>query len=139
MKRGLLWLACGFTANGLAQFLQKYLHGAGLGSYQASALIAMYAAASLLGLAMVLGFKGRLGAAEILGGLGVGVCSYTGNLAVLRALGYLPAYTVFPIVVGGPIMVVALYSRLFAGERLGGRARAGIVCGLAAVLLLTLG
>jgi drug/metabolite transporter (DMT)-like permease len=134
----MLWLAAGFVGNGFAQFLQKYLHAAGLGHYQASALIAMYATGSLFALALLAGFQGRLRGIEFASGLGIGLCSYLGNFAVLRALGDLPAYTVFPVVVGGPIILVALYSWLIMGERRSWQARAGIGCGLVAVVLLTL-
>ncbi len=139
MKRTMLWLSFGFLGNGVAQFLQKYLHATGLGAYQASALIAMYAAGGLFALALLAGFKGRVGLVELGAGLGVGVCSYLGNFAVLRSLGYLPAYTIFPIVVGGPILLVALYSWLVRGERLSRSARLGIFCGLISVVLLTFG
>ena len=139
MRRGLLWLTVGFLGNGLAQFLQKYLHAAGLGQFQASALVAMYAAGAVFSLLLVLGFQGRVRLRELIFGVGVGLCSYLGNFAVLRALGDLPAYTVFPVIVGGPIVVVALAAWLLFGERLSGSVKSGIVCGLIAVVLLTWG
>jgi drug/metabolite transporter (DMT)-like permease len=139
MRRTTLWLAAGFTGNGLAQFLQKYLHAAGLGAYQASALVAMYASGALFACALLAGFRGRVRWKEGWAGACVGLCSYAGNFAVLRALGYLPAYVVFPIVVGGPIILVALYSWLVLGEKLSFSAKSGILCGLFAVLLLTFG
>lgn len=138
MKRGMLWLAAGFMGNGFAQFLQKYLHASGLGSFQASALIAMYVAGTLFALGLFAAFRGRLRGMEIATGLGVGLCSFLGNFAVLRALGDLPAYTVFPVVVGGPIVVVAMYSWFIMGEQQNWQVRAGIGCGLIAVVLLTL-
>jgi drug/metabolite transporter (DMT)-like permease len=139
MKRSTLWLAVGFTGNGFAQFLQKYLHAAGLGAFQASALIAMYAAGALFAAVLLVGFKGRMGRKECWAGLGVGLCSYSGSFAVLRALGSVPAYVVFPMVVGGPIVLVALFSWLVRGERLSASAKAGILCGLISVALLTFG
>ena len=139
MKRGLLWLMAGFLGNGLAQFLQRYLHAAGLGAYQASALVAMYAAGAVFAAALLAGFRGRVGRAEIIAGAGLGLFSYLGNFAVLRALGHLPAYTVFPIVVGGPILLVAVVARLFFAERLSRTLQWGIACGVAAVVLLTCG
>jgi len=139
MTRGLVWLTVGFLGNGFAQFLQKYLHAAGLGRFQASALVAMYSAGALFSLLLVLGFRGRVRLRELIFGVGVGLCSYLGNFAVLRALGELPAYTVFPLIVGGPIVMVALAAWLFFGERLSWRVKAGIFCGLIAVVLLTWG
>ena len=138
MRQANLWIAVGFAGNGLAQFLQKYLHAAGLGAYQASALITMYAAGVLFAGVLLVARRGRLRGKELMAGLAVGLCSYAGNFAVLRALGHLPAYTVFPIVVGGPIVLVAFYSWL-RGERLSVRAKSGILCGILAVVLLTFG
>ena len=139
MRLGLVWLAVGFLGNGFAQFLQKYLHAAGLGQFQASALVAMYAAGAMFSLVLLLGFRGRVWLREVAFGVGVGLCSYLGNFAVLRALGDLPAYTVFPVIVGGPIVVVALTAWLFFGERLSPSVKSGILCGLVAIVLLTWG
>jgi len=139
MNRATMWLAVGFTGNGFAQFLQKHLHAAGLGAFQASALMAMYVAGALFACALLAGFGGRVGWKECWTGAGVGLFSFAGSFAVLRALGSLPAYTVFPMVVGGPIMLVALFCWLVRGERLSVRTRSGILCGFIAVLLLTFG
>jgi drug/metabolite transporter (DMT)-like permease len=43
------------------------------------------------------------------------------------------------MVVGGPILTVALFSRVFLVERLGASGKVGILCGFAAVILLTVG
>lgn len=135
----MLWLVMAFLSNGVAQFLQKYLHVAGLGGYQASALVMMYAAGALAGVLLVAVFRGRIGRREWAAGAVVGLCSYGGNFAVLRALGSLPAYTVFPVVVGGSILVVAAVSWLLMGEKVSPQTRWGILCGVAAVALLTVG
>ena len=65
--------------------------------------------------------------------------SYAGNAALLRALGDVPAYVVFPMVVGGPILTVALISHFLLRERLGWSGKMGILCGFAAIILLTTG
>jgi drug/metabolite transporter (DMT)-like permease len=109
-----------------------------LGPYQTSALVVMYLAGSLFALLLTFGFETRVARIELLSGLGVGMCSYLGNFFVLRALGCLPAYSVFPIVVAGPIVLVALFSKFFLGERLNRSTNLGILCGVVAVLLLTL-
>ena len=137
MRRAILWLGFGFLSNGLAQFFMKYLHVIGLGAYQAAALIVMYAAGALFALGLLAGFHGRVRRGELIAGAAVGPCSYLGNYATFRALGSLPAYTVFPIVVGGPIVAVALYVWLVHGERTNWSAKLGIVCGFIAVVLLT--
>ena len=139
MRAALLWLTLGFVGNGFAQFFQKHLHASGLGGYQSSALILMNATAALFMLLLVLTFKGRVTRRELLFGLCVGLCSYLGSFAVLRALGFMPAYVVFPLIVGGPIVMVALYSAIFGGERLSRTALCGVLCGIISILLLTVG
>jgi drug/metabolite transporter (DMT)-like permease len=135
----MIWVLIAFLSNGSAQFLQKYLHAAGLGSYQEPALITLYAAGSLFAVALLWRFQGRLTRREIGFGAGVGLASYAGNAALLRALGETPSYIVFPMVVGGPILTVALFSHFVLRERLRWSGKLGIVCGFAAILLLTAG
>lgn len=139
MTRAMIWLIVGFLGNGFAQFLQKYLHAAGLGSYQRPALIIMYATGALFAFVLMLAFRGCVRRGEIVGGVAVGLCSYLGNFSVLRALGRLPAYTVFPVVLGGSIFAVALFSWLVLDEHLSTSAKWGIFCGIVAVVLLAVG
>jgi len=133
------WVGAAFLANGAAQFLQKYLHATGLGGHQAAALALMYAAGALMAALLAAVFRGRVRRGELAAGAVVGLCSYGGNFAVLRALGGLPGYTVFPVVVGGTIMLTAAVSWLALGERSNARARWGVALGVAAVALLTVG
>ena len=135
----IVWILIAFFSNGVAQFLQKYLHAAGLGSYQKPALILMYVSGALFALALLAGFHGKLSRNEILFGIGVGITSYAGNAALLRALGSAPAYVVFPLVVGGPIITVAAFSHLFQGERLSTTGKMGLLFGVVAIILLTVG
>ncbi len=135
----MIWVLIAFLANGSAQFLQKYLHVVGLGAYQKPALITLYTAGALFAVVLLLWFRGRLTRLEALFGIGVGLTSYAGNAALLRALGDTPAYIVFPMVVGGPILTVAILSRLLFGERLGTPGKIGILFGFMAVVLLTIG
>lgn len=135
----IVWLLTAFLANGMAQFLQKYLHAVGLGSFQKPALIMIYISGALFALVLLAGFHGRISRSETLFGIGVGLSSYAGNAALLRALGNSPAYVVFPLVVGGPILTVAAFSHLFLRERLSATGKIGLACGLVAILLLTVG
>jgi drug/metabolite transporter (DMT)-like permease len=123
----------------MAQFFQKYLHAAGLSSHQPATLAFMYLAGSLIALAILLSLGARAGRTEWLLGTGVGLCSYIGNFAVLRALEVVPAYAVFPVVVGGPIAVVALVSWRFMHERVSKQTKIGVWCGFLAVVLITIG
>ena len=135
----IVWILTAFLSNGIAQFLQKYLHAVGLGAYQQPALILIYISGALFALALMAGFRGRLGRMETVFGIGVGLSSYAGNAALLRALGNTPAYVVFPLVVGGPIITVAAFAHIFQRERLGLAGKLGLLCGVVAILLLTVG
>ena len=134
----MLWLVMAYFSNGLAQFFQKSLQAQGLGDYVSSALIMMYLASLVIGIPLYWIFHGRISRTELAWGLAVGACSFGGNFCIIKALKSLPAYTVFPIAVGTPIVVVAVCSWLLFGERLTASAKWGVVCGLAAVALLTL-
>jgi len=133
----MVWLIIGYISNGLAQFFQKYLQAQGLGAYIPSALIMMYLACLIIGVPLYLIFHGKISRTELVWGLALGICSFGGNFTIIKALRYLPAYTVFPIAVGGPIVVVAVCSWLFFREQLTRSAKWGIVCGTVAVVLLT--
>lgn len=135
----MLWVILGFLGNGLAQFFQKYLHISGLGSHQPQALIVMYLTGAVFAAGLLAAFKGKLTRRELAFGAAVGIVSYAGNFAVLRALGHLPSHTVFPLIVGVPILAVAVWAHAFWGERLTLRKKWGIACGLVSVVLLTLG
>lgn len=134
----MIWLIIAYVFNGLAQFFEKYLQVHGLGAYIASALIIMYGVGAVVSVVVLFASRGKLSRTELMWGLGVGLCSFGGNFSVLKALKLLPAYTVFPIAVGGPIVVVAVCSWIFLGERLSVSAKWGIVCGIAAIALLTI-
>jgi multidrug transporter EmrE-like cation transporter len=98
----------------------------------------MYGAGGVIGIPLHLIFRGKISRTELVFGLGVGICSFAGNFSIIQALKYLPAYTVFPIAIGGAIVVVAICSWLFLGEQLSASAKWGIVCGIVAIGLLTI-
>lgn len=134
----MIWLAIAYVFNGLAQFFEKYLQVHGLGAYIPTALLLMYGVGIIANVVVCLAARGRVSRLELAWGVGVGLCSFGGNYAVLEALKFLPAYTVFPIVIGGPIVVVAVCSWLLLGERLSASAKCGIACGIVAIALLTI-
>lgn len=133
----MFWIALGFLGNGFAQFFQKYLHALGLGSYQAVALLLMYFVGLLFAIALLKANRAVLSRQSIWSGSLTAVASYIGNYAVLQALGTLPAHVVFPLIVGGPILLVAAWQYFFDRFSLSTRRIAGLVCGLFAVILLT--
>jgi multidrug transporter EmrE-like cation transporter len=134
----MIWLIIAYFATGLAQFFQKSFQVRGLGAYVLAGLTMMYCAGVVIGVPLHWIFRGRISRTELVFGLGVGICSFTGNFSIIQALKYLPAYTVFPIAVGGAIVVVAICSWLFLGEQLSASGKWGVVCGTVAIGLLTI-
>lgn len=134
----MLWMMLIFLGNGSAQFFQARLHLAGLDALQPSALVMMYISGAIFSAGALLVFRGRIDRQAWVYGAAVGLASYAGNFSVLRALGVLHPHVVFPVVICGPIILTALYSRMFEGIRLSSRQSFGLTCGIAAVLLLTI-
>lgn len=134
----MIWIALGFLGNGLAQFFQKYLHICGLGGYQAYALMLMYGAGLLFTLALFVINRGKISSgAAIWLGIATAVASYIGNFCTLRALGELPSHIVFPLIVGGPILVIAIWQHMVRKQRLSRSKAWGVALGLLAVICLT--
>lgn len=127
----------GFLGNGFAQFFQKYLHVLGLGNYQAAALLLMYFTGLVFAMALLAANRAAFSWQSIRPGAVTAVASYLGNYAALQALSTLPAHVVFPLIVGGPILLVAVWQYFFDHLSLSPRKIAGFVCGLLAVILLT--
>lgn len=127
----------GFFGNGFAQFFQKYLHVLGLGSYQAAALLLMYFAGLLFAMTLLAANRVAFSWQAIRPGAVAALASYLGNYAVLQALSTLPSHVVFPLIVGGPILLVAAWQYFFGHLSLSPRKIAGFLCGLLAVILLT--
>lgn len=131
------YMALIFLGNGAAQFFQARLHQVGLDAFQSSALVMMYLSGAVFCLGMLLLFHGRLDLASLRYGAAVGLASYAGNFAVLRALATTPTHIVFPLVICGPIVLTVFYTRFVEGSRLSIRQSCGLACGVLAVLTLT--
>ena len=95
----------------------------------------------MYGLATVLAFgamtKKRIEARSLWIGLMAGAGSALGMGANMTAASILPGYQVFPLVNGGTLLLVALAGRLIFRERIGPYGVAGIMAGIAAIVLLS--
>jgi len=79
----------------------------------------------------------RVGKTELFWGAVAGALSVGGQVAMAVALGSgLPGHVVFPIAIGGSIVVVALAGRLVFGERMNRHTVVGVALGSIAVVLL---
>ncbi len=82
------------------------------------------------------GLKGGL--TEIWWGAILAALSIGGQLAMANALqSGLPGNVVFPVTIGGSILIVALAGRLFFGEKMHPLSWTGVVVGCLAVVLLS--
>ena len=95
----------------------------------------------MYGLATVLAFgamtKKRIEARSLWIGLLGGFGTAVGMGANMTAASILPGYQVFPLVNGGTLLLVALAGRLIFRERIGPYGVAGIMAGIAAIILLS--
>lgn len=75
---------------------------------------------------------------EGLWGLIMAALSMGGQVAMAAALASdVPGHVVFPVAVGGSVLVIAAAGRIFFGERMNRMTAVGIVVGLWAVILLS--
>jgi len=127
-------------ANGFALIGAKILSEAGLaGTYQNQYLFGWYASGVITALAYSARDLSRPWAKEILIGAGMATMSFIGQICLVSALaGGAPGFMVFPIASGANVLLVAIAGVVLFKERLGWYGSAGILCGLTAVVLLSL-
>jgi drug/metabolite transporter (DMT)-like permease len=126
------------VANGISTFGLKVIAGWGLpGTVKYPYLTAWYAAGLvIIGIPALL--KGvRPGRKEILWGAAMAALSVAGQVLMAIALdSNVPGAVVFPVAIGGSILVVALAGKFLFGERMNRYSMAGLGLGLIAVILL---
>jgi drug/metabolite transporter (DMT)-like permease len=125
--------------NGMSSFGLKVLSSWGLpGSTKFPYLTVWYAAGFVL-IAIPMLWKGvRGGVKEVGWGALIAALSVGGQLAMASALDSgLSGSVVFPVTIGGSILVVILAGSLFFAEKLNSLSWAGIAIGFLAVVLLS--
>ena len=124
--------------NGMGAFGLKILSSWGLpASVKFPYLTVWYAAGlPLIGIPML--FRGvRGGFKEVRWGALFALLSLGGQLAMSYALDFgIPGSVVYPVAVGGSILVVALAGKLLFGEKMHPLSWAGVAIGILAVILL---
>lgn len=124
--------------NGMSAFGLKVIAGWGLpGTVKFPYLTVWYAAGLvIIGVPMLL--KGvRFGQRELLWGALMAALSIAGQVAMAVALdSRVPGNIVFPIAIGGSILIVAVAGALFFGERMNRLNVIGVSVGFLAVILL---
>ncbi|MGD0224922.1 MAG: hypothetical protein ABSF71_21545 [Terriglobia bacterium] len=81
----------------------------------------------------------RMGWNEVRWGAAMALLSIAGQVAMADALSLnVPGNVVFPITIGGSILVVVVAGRLFFGEQMNRMTSLGVILGFLAVILLSI-
>lgn len=144
MSREGTWLRLmliAFVANGLGPFGLKMIAVKGLSeTFHYQYLLWWYAGGLSLGLVALAVMRSGFRAREIAFGFAVGMGSFGGQLFSSLALeAGVPGHIVFPATTGGNLFLVAAAGMLLFREKLGPYGIAGIVTGVASLVLLSLG
>jgi multidrug transporter EmrE-like cation transporter len=144
MSREGTWLRLmliAFVANGLGPFGLKMIAAKGLSeAYHYQYLLGWYAGGLALGIAAFAAMRSGIRAREIAFGCAVGIGSFGGQLFTSLALEEgVPGHIVFPATTGGNLFLVAAAGLLLFREKLGPYGIAGILTGIASLVLLSLG
>lgn len=131
-----------FLANGLAATSQKVLvevDGRAYESYAWQFYIALYAAGFAFCALFSLTQQGRPNLREFVTGLVMAVASVAGNVSIVMALGKnVPSTVAYPVANGGSLFLVILAGLLLFKEHVNPVGLAGIVVGIAAILVLVM-
>jgi multidrug transporter EmrE-like cation transporter len=126
-----------FVANGVGPFGLRVLQAEGmLEGFRFSYLFFWYLGGMALAAAFSLRNRSRFRAAELLIGGGMGACSLGGQVATALALETVPGHAVFAVTTGGTLFIVAAAGILAFKEKVGGYGQAGILLGIASILML---
>lgn len=144
------WLVLALSAmlgNGLLMALSKYhqrlLPGNDVGEF----LIVAFATATLASVFLTgyryAVFKEKLSQYKVMPFVlllvGAGLTTALGNWVALSLAGRMPAVILFPVINGGVVFLSAVFSVLFFKEKLNPRSITGMLLGLAALVLISLG
>ncbi|QNI37676.1 hypothetical protein [Edaphobacter albus] len=133
------YMALAFVTNGLGAYGLRVLAGAGLGNLETRYLVIWYSAGSILALAVAIPHLGKLAVRELGIGILMAFCSVLGQTGMALAMsGGIPGYVVFPVAVGGGLILVVMVGVFVFGERLSLLIGIGIASGLASLILLAL-
>lgn len=127
-----------FVANGLGAFGLRVLAGMGVaGKYNLQYLCALYGGGSLLACVAYFIHNRQPERRELVVTAGMALASIFGQLGMMMALEKgLPGFVVFPVCIGGGMLLVLVAAAVFFGERLSTYGYLGVVIGFASLILL---
>jgi multidrug transporter EmrE-like cation transporter len=128
------------VANGFGMLGAKMLAETGLGSrFQDQYLLGWYTTGFVVAVLFTLRKLALPWRKEVMIGGGMALMSFLGQTCLVLALsGGAPGYLVYPIANGANVLFVAVAGVLIFREKLGITGMAGILCGLIAVVILSL-
>jgi drug/metabolite transporter (DMT)-like permease len=126
--------------NGMSSFGLKVIAAWGLPASETYPYLTVWYAAGFACITVAMLVRGnRVSWKELGWGAAMAILSIGGQVAMAIALGSnVPGNVVFPITIGGGILVVVVAGRLFFGERMNRMSAAGVTMGFAAVILLSM-
>ena len=129
-----------FVSNGVGPFGLKVLSERNLASFQPQYLLYWYVGGLSFALAAFVRTDFRIGPWEVLLGAAMGACSFSGQAFTGLALSHgIPGHIAFPLTTGGSLFLVAGAGILLFKEKVGKYGIAGMVIGILALVLLSLG
>jgi multidrug transporter EmrE-like cation transporter len=133
-------MAVAFLTNGLGAYGLRILAGSGLGKVDETQYLALwYTAGLILALSAALRRRGKPKPRELGIGLAMAVCSVLGQTGMALAMsGGIPGYVVFPVAVGGGLILVVLVGTFLFHERASILLYLGLASGLASLVLIAL-
>ncbi|MGH2509167.1 MAG: hypothetical protein ACRDHZ_17445 [Ktedonobacteraceae bacterium] len=126
--------------NGMSAFGLKMLAAWGVGPTVKFPYLTLWYAAGFACIGFPMLAKGiRAGVREMIWGAVLAALSIGGQIAMADALSSgTPADIVFPVAIGGSIIVVAVAGRVFFGEKLHPLSWTGVGAGIVAVVLISI-
>jgi drug/metabolite transporter (DMT)-like permease len=129
-----------FLANGLGPFGLKVLASRGQADYQSQYLFYWYLGGLVFALVALRLARSGVNRREILLGAAMGGCSFAGQSFTAMALAKgLPGHIAFPLTTGGSLFLVALAGIVLFRERIGPYGLCGVILGVAALVMLSVG
>ncbi len=125
--------------NGMSAFGLKVIAGWALPESVRFPYLSIWYAAGLVSIGLPMLLRGvRLSRREVVWGAILAVLSMAGQLAMAAALAAgVPGHVVFPVAIGGSVLLVALVGAFCFGERLNRVTTLGVISGFLAVVLLS--
>jgi drug/metabolite transporter (DMT)-like permease len=135
----LLFMLIILLTNGMSAFGLRVLSAWGLPSNTKFSYLTVWYAAGFACIAIPMLLRGVRGGLKEAGWGGlIAVLSICGQIAMANALNSgLPGNVVFPVTIGGSLLVVALAGRLFFGEKMRALSWTGVAIGSLAIILLS--